>query len=77
MTFGRPQTIPSHYITLDLPLNQSLDSLAVREPQVTPNGTGDHLDTVCLFTATMQVTQRVESSHHSTELLQTTLRGIR
>lgn len=55
MTFGRPATIPNSYMTLDLPINQSLDKLAMAAPASAGHNGIEAPDTVCLFTATMYV----------------------
>lgn len=53
MTFGRPQTISSEFVRLDLPLNQDLDFLAASFQTPSRQTHGDTHETVCFFIATM------------------------
>lgn len=55
MTFGRPSTIPNEYMKLDLPVNQSLEKLALATIGTSRSSVEglDAPDTVCLYIATM------------------------
>lgn len=53
MTFGRPATIPNHYMRLELPVNQNLEKLSMMGTSTGSLSTLDPPDTVCLFIATM------------------------
>ncbi|OAL32981.1 hypothetical protein AYO22_00066 [Fonsecaea multimorphosa] len=55
MTFGRPCMMPNSIIKLDLPLNQNLERLSMLGHSATSMSTLDPPDTVCLFTATIQL----------------------
>lgn len=53
MTFGRPATIPNHYMRLELPINQNLEKLSLMGTSTASLSSLDPPDTVCLFIATM------------------------
>jgi hypothetical protein len=60
MTFGRPPTIPNEYMKLELPVNQSLEKIALATTQsmgnAVPASEGPtQSDTVCFYIATMYV----------------------
>ncbi|OAP63482.1 hypothetical protein AYL99_02709 [Fonsecaea erecta] len=55
MTFGRPCMMPNSIIKLDLPLNQNLERLSMLGHSATSMSSLDPPDTVCLFTATIQL----------------------
>ncbi len=58
MTFGRPPTIPNEYMKLELPVNQSLEKIAMATTIGNAAITGEgptQSDTVCFYIATMYV----------------------
>ncbi|OAL37349.1 hypothetical protein AYO20_03198 [Fonsecaea nubica] len=55
MTFGRPCMMPNSIVKVDLPLNQNLERLSMLGHSATSMSSLDPPDTVCLFTATIQL----------------------
>ena len=51
MTFGRPPILPNHYFTMELPVSKSLEAFVPSREVVSSSAP----DTVCLFTATIQL----------------------